>query len=191
MVLKKGKKNIGSREDVWKGKAKKTSGGLYKKDLIKNKNGKIISKKMLKKNKIGGEKKNINLYIDNLKFDFEIAIHELMISLAGSNKNAKKNYKITANDLDIMLNNFLKCCCEKYNKNQLSNIKKLLIKDIDVSLVPEKVKTNLFPTSSISSTSTTSTTSSSTTSSLKQRIELITWNICYECMNNGLNYKGN
>ena len=39
---------------VWKGELKRTSGGLYKKDLIKNKRGKIVSKKKsaaAKKNK--------------------------------------------------------------------------------------------------------------------------------------------
>ena len=39
---------------VWKGELKKTSGGLTKKDLIKNKRGKIVSKKKseaAKKNK--------------------------------------------------------------------------------------------------------------------------------------------
>ena len=39
-------KNIGSRAEVMHGKAKKTSGGLTKKDLKYNKYGKIISKKM-------------------------------------------------------------------------------------------------------------------------------------------------
>lgn len=36
----------GNRQDVWDGKAKRTSGGLRKEDLIKNKRGKIVSKKM-------------------------------------------------------------------------------------------------------------------------------------------------
>ena len=34
----------GTRTDVWQGKAYKTSGGLIKKDLLINKNGKIVSK---------------------------------------------------------------------------------------------------------------------------------------------------
>jgi hypothetical protein len=36
---------VGSREDVWNCKAYKTSGGLIKDDLMKNYNGKIVSKK--------------------------------------------------------------------------------------------------------------------------------------------------
>ena len=36
---------FGSRAEVWHGNAKKTTGGLTKKDLIKNKHGDIVSKK--------------------------------------------------------------------------------------------------------------------------------------------------
>jgi len=38
-------KTFGSRAEVFHGNAKKTSGGLTKKDLIKNKNGGIVSRK--------------------------------------------------------------------------------------------------------------------------------------------------
>ena len=41
------------RQRVWKGELNKTSGGLMKKDLIKNSRGKIVSKK-----KSEGAKKN-------------------------------------------------------------------------------------------------------------------------------------
>jgi len=43
-----GKKHImvGSRAQVWHGTAKKTSGGLMRKHLKKNKHGRIVSKKM-------------------------------------------------------------------------------------------------------------------------------------------------
>jgi hypothetical protein len=37
---------VGSRAQVWHGTAKKTSGGLTKKDLKMNKHGHIVSKKM-------------------------------------------------------------------------------------------------------------------------------------------------
>jgi len=36
---------FGSRAEVWHGKAKKTTGGLTKKNLHKNKHGRIVSKK--------------------------------------------------------------------------------------------------------------------------------------------------
>jgi hypothetical protein len=38
-------KTFGSRAEVFHGNAKKTTGGLTKKDLIKNKNGAIVSRK--------------------------------------------------------------------------------------------------------------------------------------------------
>jgi hypothetical protein len=38
-------KNIGSRAQVFHGKSLKTSGGLEKKDLVKNKHGYIVSKR--------------------------------------------------------------------------------------------------------------------------------------------------
>ena len=38
-------KVIGSRAEVWNGKAQKTSGGLRRGDLTKNKHGRIVSKK--------------------------------------------------------------------------------------------------------------------------------------------------
>jgi hypothetical protein len=36
---------FGSRAEVWHGNAKKTTGGLTKSDLLKNKHGEIVSKK--------------------------------------------------------------------------------------------------------------------------------------------------
>ncbi len=36
---------FGSRAEVWHGNAKKTTGGLSKNDLMKNKHGEIVSKK--------------------------------------------------------------------------------------------------------------------------------------------------
>jgi hypothetical protein len=42
---KGGMVRVGSKKDVWNGKAKQTSGGLKKDSLMKNKRGKIVSKK--------------------------------------------------------------------------------------------------------------------------------------------------
>lgn len=39
------KRGIGTRAEVWHGTACKTSGGLMRKDLFMNKNGRIVSKK--------------------------------------------------------------------------------------------------------------------------------------------------
>ena len=41
-------KTVGSRAEVFHGTAKHTSGGLKKKDLMKNKHGRIVSRKMHK-----------------------------------------------------------------------------------------------------------------------------------------------
>ncbi len=38
------KKTIGTRAEVWHGTAKKTSGGLQRDDLLKNKSGRIVSR---------------------------------------------------------------------------------------------------------------------------------------------------
>ena len=38
-------RTVGSRAEVWHGTAKKTSGGLTKSHLMKNKNGRIVSRK--------------------------------------------------------------------------------------------------------------------------------------------------
>ena len=39
------KRGIGTRAEVWHGTACKTNGGLFRKDLVMNKNGRIVSKK--------------------------------------------------------------------------------------------------------------------------------------------------
>jgi hypothetical protein len=44
-LLKKNMKAIGSKREVYSGTAKHTSGGLTKAHLMKNKHGKIVSKK--------------------------------------------------------------------------------------------------------------------------------------------------
>lgn len=47
-------KTVGSRAEVMHGNAKRTSGGLMKKDLKYNKSGGIVSKKKSEKMKKGG-----------------------------------------------------------------------------------------------------------------------------------------
>ena len=57
-------KTFGSRGEVWHGTAKKTSGGLEKSKLMKNKHGRIVSRK-----KVALAKKSIkkNLYSKGYK----------------------------------------------------------------------------------------------------------------------------
>ena len=40
-------KSVGSKAEVYHGSAKHTSGGLHKKDLVKNKAGRIVSRKKM------------------------------------------------------------------------------------------------------------------------------------------------
>lgn len=45
------RQHVKDKEAVWSGEKKKTASGLTKKDLMKNKDGKIISKKQYKRGK--------------------------------------------------------------------------------------------------------------------------------------------
>ena len=45
------RQHVKDKEAVWSGEKKKTSSGLTKKDLMKNKGGKIVSKKQYKRGK--------------------------------------------------------------------------------------------------------------------------------------------
>lgn len=51
--------NIGSKLQVWNGTAKRTSGGLVIADLIKNKRGKVVSKKQSENGKRAFLKNNL------------------------------------------------------------------------------------------------------------------------------------
>ena len=48
------------RQRVWKGELKKTSGGLRKQDLIKNKRGKLVSRK---KSEQAGSQNNLGSWL--------------------------------------------------------------------------------------------------------------------------------
>jgi len=50
---------IGNKLQVWNGTAEKTSGGLTKKDLVKNKRGKVVSKKKQAAGKAAFKKNNL------------------------------------------------------------------------------------------------------------------------------------
>ena len=45
------RQHVKDKEAVWSGEKKKTSSGLTKKDLMKNKDGKVVSKKQYKRGK--------------------------------------------------------------------------------------------------------------------------------------------
>jgi len=52
-------KRIGSKAEVWHSTAQKTSGGLTKDDLMKNKRGRIVSKKKSALGVIAFKKNNL------------------------------------------------------------------------------------------------------------------------------------
>jgi len=45
------RQHVKDKEAVWSGEKKKTASGLTKKDLMKNKDGKVVSKKQYKRGK--------------------------------------------------------------------------------------------------------------------------------------------
>ena len=96
--LTKKVKKIGSRAEVFHGKALKTSGGLYKKALTKNKHGRIVS---LKKVLSARYKKTNPL----LKLGFQQPKGTLQFGPLKSNKSksnkSKSKSKSKSNNLNI------------------------------------------------------------------------------------------
>ena len=58
-LLEMSLKTVGSKNEVWFGKAKHTSGGLTQKDLVKSKTGKVISRKKQAAGKLAFSKNNL------------------------------------------------------------------------------------------------------------------------------------
>ena len=65
-------KNTGTRLQVMRGTAKKTSGGLMKKDLMYNKRGKIVSKKKSIQYGGAGSESNIVLIQSDVEYKTKI-----------------------------------------------------------------------------------------------------------------------
>jgi len=77
-------KTTGTRAEVWHGTAKHTSGGLEKKDLLKNKHGRIVSKR-----KHNSEKKSKRL----IKAGYGTKKGKFGFVLLGNAKGSKKGSK--------------------------------------------------------------------------------------------------
>jgi|LauGreSBDMM110SN_4_FD.fasta_scaffold79437_2 hypothetical protein len=77
-------KTTGTRAEVWHGTAKHTSGGLEKKDLLKNKHGRIVSKR-----KHNSEKKSKRL----IKAGYGTKKGKFGFVLLGTGKGSKKGSK--------------------------------------------------------------------------------------------------
>ena len=69
-MIKGYKKRLGSRAEVFHGTARQTTGGLTKKDLMKNKHGEIVSKKKHKTAKKEQRLKKAGYHTVKGKFGF-------------------------------------------------------------------------------------------------------------------------
>lgn len=85
------------RAKVFHGTLDKTSGGLTKKDLVKNSNGKIVSKKASvaakKNNNLGPFKKNKNSKTFELSPAKGSAEYKKLVSKKSAKKSGKKSKK--------------------------------------------------------------------------------------------------
>lgn len=85
------KKTFGSRAEVFHGTAKKTTGGLLKKDLVKNKHGEIVSKK---KHKTAKKEKRLEKHgYFAKKGSFGYVKKDGKVSKSRKNKTSKKTMK--------------------------------------------------------------------------------------------------
>jgi len=84
---------IGNRKDVMNGLAKKTSGGLKKRDLKYNKNGKIVSKKM---SKIAKKRNNLNIKKGGVS---ALTFENLQTGISGLNNSKKERIKKEINEI--------------------------------------------------------------------------------------------
>ena len=93
-------KTVGSRAEVWHGTAKKTSGGLLKKDLKKNKRGRIVSKKM--SNRAKKEKRLEKAGFKTKKGKFTLFKAKKKGGMNGNNKSSNEENEINMNYLRNM-----------------------------------------------------------------------------------------
>jgi hypothetical protein len=92
-------KRIGSRSEVYHGNAQRTSGGLKKNDLVKNKNGYIVSRK---KSNMALQRKYNPLLDKGLlvkKGSREFGVEQMRKN--SKNKKSKKNRTIFNNISDL------------------------------------------------------------------------------------------
>jgi len=93
MVQKQFEKRLGSRAEVFHGKARQTTGGLRKKDLMKNKHGEIVSKKKHRTAKKEQRLKKHGYFTEKGKFGFVKRTPQSSKSKKSQRKTAKKGTK--------------------------------------------------------------------------------------------------
>lgn len=94
-------KRIGSRSEVYHGNAQKTSGGLTKNDLVKNKFGYIVSRK---KSSMARQKKYNPLLASGLlvkKGSREFGVEQMRNNSNKKTKRTKKNRSFLNNLADL------------------------------------------------------------------------------------------
>ena len=94
-------KRIGSRSEVYHGNAQKTSGGLTKNDLVKNKFGYIVSRK---KSSMARQKKYNPLLASGLlvkKGSREFGVEQMRNNKNKKSKRTKKNRSFLNNLADL------------------------------------------------------------------------------------------
>lgn len=94
-------KRIGSRSEVYHGNAQKTSGGLTKNDLVKNKFGYIVSRK---KSSMARQKKYNPLLASGLlvkKGSREFGVEQMRNNKNKKTKRTKKNRSFLNNLADL------------------------------------------------------------------------------------------
>ena len=93
MVQTQFEKRLGSRAEVFHGKARQTTGGLRKKDLMKNKHGEIVSKKKHRTAKKEQRLKKHGYFTEKGKFGFVKKTPKSSKSKKSARKTAKKTSK--------------------------------------------------------------------------------------------------
>ena len=93
MVKGQFEKRLGSRAEVFHGKARQTTGGLRKKDLMKNKHGEIVSKKKHRTAKKEQRLKKHGYDTVKGKFGFVKRTPQLTKSKTSRKRTAKKGTK--------------------------------------------------------------------------------------------------
>lgn len=93
MVKSQFEKRLGSRAEVFHGKARQTTGGLRKKDLMKNKHGEIVSKKKHRTAKKENRLEKHGYFAQKGKFGFVKKSVSLSKKRTSKKKTARKTSK--------------------------------------------------------------------------------------------------
>ena len=100
-------KRYGSRAEVWHENAKMTTGRLSKKDLIKNRQGRIVSRKKIIHMKDPKKNPLLKLGYQRKKGSKEFGPNNLDSKKNNSNKKTNYNKKTFLNKISNLVNKFI------------------------------------------------------------------------------------